>query len=40
MIDDIRIFFEVGYNLSMSEEFPEWREGSPFKPLRDKMMKE
>ena len=39
MIDDIRIFFEVGYNLSMSEGFPEWRPGSPFKPLRDKMMK-
>jgi len=39
MIDDIRIFFEIGYNLSMSEEFSEWRPGSPFKPLRDKMMK-
>jgi len=39
MIDDIRIFFEIGYNLSMSEEFPEWKRGSPFKPLRDKMMK-
>ncbi len=39
MIDDIRVFFEIGYNLSMSEEFSEWRPGSPFKPLRDKMMK-
>jgi len=39
MTDDIKIFFEVGYNLSMSEEFPEWKPGSPFKPLRDKMMK-
>ena len=39
MIDDIRIFFEIGYNLSMSKEFPEWKPGSPFKPLRDKMMK-
>lgn len=39
MIDDIRVFFEVGYNLSITEEFPEWRPGSPFKPLRDKMMK-
>jgi Zn-dependent M28 family amino/carboxypeptidase len=40
MIDDIKIFFEVGYNLSMSEEFPEWRPGFSFKQLRDKMMKE
>jgi Zn-dependent M28 family amino/carboxypeptidase len=39
MTDDIKIFFEVGYNLSMSEEFPEWKPGSPFKPLRDMMMK-
>jgi len=40
MNDDIKIFFEVGYNLSMSEEFPGWKPGSPFKPLREKMMKE
>ena len=40
MTDDIKIFFEVGYNLSMSEEFPDWKPGSPFKPLRDNMMKE
>ena len=39
MIDDIKIFFEVGYNLSMSKEFPNWNPGSTFKPLRDEMMK-
>ncbi len=39
MIDDIRIYFEVGYDLSISNEFPDWNPGSPFKPIRDKMMK-
>jgi Zn-dependent M28 family amino/carboxypeptidase len=39
MIDDIKIFFEVGYDLSMTDEFPEWKPGSTFKPLRDEMMK-
>jgi Zn-dependent M28 family amino/carboxypeptidase len=40
MIDDIRVFFEIGYNLSMSEEFPEWKPESIYKPAREKMMKE
>jgi Zn-dependent M28 family amino/carboxypeptidase len=40
MIDDIRVYFEVGYNLSTSKEFPNWNPENPFKPLRDKMMKE
>ena len=39
MIDDIRVYFEIGYDLSISKEFPEWNQGFPFKPLRDKMMK-
>lgn len=39
MIDDIKVFFEVGYDLSMTKEFPNWNPGSPFKPLRDEMMK-
>lgn len=38
MIDDIKIYFEVGYDLSISKEFPQWSPGFPFKPLRDKMM--
>ncbi len=40
MIEDIRVYFEVGYNLSISTEFPNWNAGNPFKPLRDKMMME
>jgi Zn-dependent M28 family amino/carboxypeptidase len=39
MIEDIKVCFEVGYDLSIIKEFPEWRSGSPFKPLRDTMMK-
>lgn len=39
MIEDIRVYFEVGYDLSTSKEFPEWNPGFPFKSLRDKMMK-
>jgi Zn-dependent M28 family amino/carboxypeptidase len=38
MIDDIRIYFEVGYDLSISNEFPNWNQGNPYKPLRDSMM--
>jgi Zn-dependent M28 family amino/carboxypeptidase len=39
MIDDIKIYFEIGYQMSMSEKFPDWNQGSPFKPIRDQMMK-
>jgi Zn-dependent M28 family amino/carboxypeptidase len=38
MIDDIKVYFEVGYDLSISKEFPEWNPGFPFKSVRDKMM--
>ncbi|HKK43498.1 MAG TPA: M28 family metallopeptidase [Bacteroidales bacterium] len=40
MIDDIKVYFEIGYNLSISRDFPDWSEGSPFRALRDKMMTE
>ena len=39
MIEDVRVYFEVGYDLSISKEFPEWSPGFPFKQLRDSMMK-
>jgi Zn-dependent M28 family amino/carboxypeptidase len=38
MIEDIRVYFEIGYDLSISDEFPDWSPGSPFKSLRDDMM--
>jgi len=39
MIDDIKVYFETGYDLSVSNEFPEWKNGFQFKELRDEMMK-
>lgn len=39
MVDDLKIIFEVGYDLSMTNKFPNWLEGSPYKANRDAMMK-
>ena len=39
MIEDVKVYFEIGYDLSISKEFPEWNQGFPFKHLRDDMMK-
>ena len=39
MIEDIKFYFEIGYNLSVIREFPDWNAGSPFKSIRDQMMK-
>lgn len=38
MTDDIRVYFEIGYSLSITEDFPEWDERFPFRPLREEMM--
>lgn len=40
MIDDIKVYFEIGHELSESSEFPGWNAGFPFKPLRDEMMQQ
>ncbi len=37
-VDDLRLFFRVGYRLATSSEFPNWREGTEFKAARDSMM--
>jgi Zn-dependent M28 family amino/carboxypeptidase len=39
MIDDIKVYFETGYDLSMTDAFPEWSTDSPFRSLREEMMK-
>ncbi len=39
MINDIKVYFEIGYDLSISKGFPEWNSMFPFKSLRDSMMK-
>ncbi len=38
MIEDAKTYFEVGYDLSIINDFPEWKPGSSFKPARDRMM--
>lgn len=39
MVDDLNIYFEVGYELSQTNKYPNWREGIPYKAKRDEMMK-
>ncbi len=39
MIEDLKVYFEVGYRLSNTAEFPEWKPGVFYKSIRDKMMK-
>jgi Zn-dependent M28 family amino/carboxypeptidase len=38
LVDDVKVYFETSYDLSMSKEFPEWSASFQFKSLRDKMM--
>lgn len=39
MIDDIKVYFEVGYDLSNTDTFPEWNPGTPYFSVRENMMK-
>jgi Zn-dependent M28 family amino/carboxypeptidase len=38
MIEDVKVYFEVGYELSITKDFPEWNPASPFKAVHDRMM--
>jgi Zn-dependent M28 family amino/carboxypeptidase len=38
-MEDAKLLFQLGYELANSRKFPQWKEGSEFKPTRDKMMK-
>jgi Zn-dependent M28 family amino/carboxypeptidase len=38
-VEDLRILFEVGYRVSQSPAYPEWKSGTEFKAKRDQMMK-
>lgn len=35
MVDDTQLLFAVGYKLSNSDQFPNWREGNEFRAIRD-----
>jgi Zn-dependent M28 family amino/carboxypeptidase len=37
-VEDIRLLFEVGYQVAQADQFPTWLPGSEFKARRDKMM--
>lgn len=39
MTEDLKVYFETGYDLSVSKEFPEWSKGFQFKNLHDSMMR-
>ncbi len=37
-VEDMRLLFEVGYEVANADQFPTWKEGSEFKAQRDAMM--
>ena len=37
-VDDLRLFFMVGYKLATGSDWPSWNEGTEFKAIRDAMM--
>ncbi|UCD25889.1 MAG: M28 family peptidase [Gemmatimonadota bacterium] len=39
-IDDLRLYFRIGYRLANESTFPNWSEGTEFKATRDAMMAE
>ncbi len=38
-VEDLRVFFEIGYQVAQAERYPEWKPGTEFKAKRDAMMK-
>jgi Zn-dependent M28 family amino/carboxypeptidase len=38
IVDDAKLFFKIGVWLSMAGTFPQWREGSEFRKIRDESM--
>ncbi len=38
-VDDVQLLYNVGMNLANSDKWPQWKEGSEFKAIRDGYMK-
>ena len=38
-VQDVQLLFQVGYEVSNNDKYPEWKPGNEFKPQRDAMMK-
>ena len=37
-VEDLKLFFRVGYRVANTPEYPEWKEGTEFKARRDEML--
>jgi Zn-dependent M28 family amino/carboxypeptidase len=37
-VQDVQLLFQVGYEVSNGDKYPEWKRGNEFKPQRDAMM--
>ena len=40
MVEDARLFYQIGIDLSNSSNWPKWKEGSEFKAIREQSMNE
>ncbi len=38
-VQDVQLLFQVGYEVSNGDKYPEWKPGNEFKPQRDAMMR-
>jgi Zn-dependent M28 family amino/carboxypeptidase len=38
-VDDLRVYFEIGFRVAQADTFPDWNIGTEFKAKRDAMMK-
>ena len=38
-IEDLKLFFQVGYRVAQGEKYPEWKPGTEFKARREAMLK-
>jgi Zn-dependent M28 family amino/carboxypeptidase len=39
-VEDLKVFFAVGYRVAQASKYPEWKPGNEFKATRDKMLGE
>ena len=38
-VQDLQVFFAVGYRVAQADKFPEWKPGNEFKAIREEMLK-
>jgi hypothetical protein len=38
-LEDLKVFFAVGYRVAEADTLPQWKPGSEFKARREEMMK-